>query len=261
MKKMLTLIIAAALCLSMAACGSEPGGTSGLDPSSSSSSQDVGEEESEDASPEAVEGEGDEPEEDENVSNLDTEEPASEPEASQEAESSSQASTPTSSAGGQSGGQSVSSQAQASQPVEQPDEQPEEEDEPEEEPVAQEPTQPVTQPSSQSQAPAANSQDDPTVWTQEKVDAVVEAYRQAALDRGWEEAPELNINGNGAWGNPWDTRNTRYDVLTKASNIEEFLYGLEFDIDRSPEEMSFNFYVEDEGDYWVIYFIFAGDMK
>lgn len=261
MKKMLTLILAAALCLSMAACGSEPDDTSEPDSESSSSSQDVGEEESEDASLEVIEGEGNEPEEDENVSKLDTEESASEPEASQEAESSSQASAPSSTAGGQSSGQSVSSQAPASQPEEQPDEQPVEEVEPEEEPVSQEPTQPVTQPSSQSEVPAASSQDDPTAWTQEKVDAVVEAYRQAALDRGWEEAPELNINGNGAWGNPWDTRNTRYDVLTKASNIEEFLYGLEFDIDRSPEEMSFNIYVEDEGDYWVIYFIFAGDMK
>ena len=153
-----------------------------------------------------------------------------------------------------------STRSQAPVQEQQPDEQPVE-NEPEEEPVAQEPTQPVTQPSSQSEAPAASSQDDPTAWTQEKVDNLVAKYREVALDRGWEEAPELNINGNGAWGNPWDTRNTRYDVLTKASNIEEFLYGLEFDIDRSPEEMSFNIYVEDEGDYWVIYFIFAGDMK
>ena len=220
MKKMLTLILAAALCLSMAACGSEPDDTSEPDSESSSSSQDVGEEESEDASLEIIEGEGNEPEEDENVSKLDTEEPASEPEASQETESSSQASAPSSTAGGQSSGQSVSSQA-----------------------------------------PAASSQDDPTTWTQEKVDAVVEAYRQAALDRGWEEAPELNINGNGAWGNPIDTRNTRYDVLMNEANIEEYLYGREYAIDRSPEEMSFNIYVEDEGDYWVIYFIFAGDMK
>lgn len=236
MKKMLTLILAAALCLSMAACGSEPSDTSEPDSESSSSSQDVGQEESEgeDASLEVVEGEGDEPEEDENVSNLDTEEPASDPEASQEAESSSQASAPASSAGGQSGGQSTSSQAPASQPV--------------------------TQPSSQSQAPAASSQDDPTAWTQEKVDAVVEAYRQAALDRGWEEDTSLDIHGNGSWGNPIDTRNARYDVLTNSANIEEYLYGREYAVDRSPEEMYFNLYVEDEGDYWTIYFIFAYDM-
>lgn len=236
MKKMLTLILAAALCLSMAACGSEPSDTSEPDSESSSSSQDVGQEESEgeDASLEVVEGEGDEPEEDENVSKLDTEEPTSEPEASQEAESSSQASAPASSAGGQSGGQSTSSQAPASQPV--------------------------TQPSSQSQAPAASSQDDPTAWTQEKVDAVVEAYRQAALDRGWEEDTSLDIHGNGSWGNPIDTRNARYDVLTNSANIEEYLYGREYAVDRSPEEMYFNLYVEDEGDYWTIYFIFAYDM-
>ena len=61
MKKMLTLILAAALCLSMAACGSEPGDTSEPDSESSSSSQDVGQEESGDASLEVVEGEGDEP--------------------------------------------------------------------------------------------------------------------------------------------------------------------------------------------------------
>ena len=249
MKKMLTLILAAALCLSMAACGSEPSDTSEPDSESSSSSQDVGQEESEgeDASLEVVEGEGDEPEEDENVSKLDTEEPTSEPEASQEAESSSQASAPASSAGGQSGGQSTSSQAPASQPEEQPDEQPEEEAEPEEEPVAQEPTQP-------------SSQDDPTAWTQEKVDAVVEAYRQAALDRGWEEDTSLDIHGNGSWGTPIDTRNARYDVLTNSANIEEYLYGREYAVDRSPEEMYFNLYVEDEGDYWTIYFIFAYDM-
>ena len=152
-----------------------------------------------------------------------------------------------------------STRSQAPVQEQQPDEQPVE-NEPEKEPVAQEPTQPVTQPSSQSQAPAASSQDDPTAWTQEKVDAVVEAYRQAALDRGWEEAPELNINGNGAWGNPMDTRHTRYDVLTNPANIEEYLYGREYAVDRSPEEMYFNLYVEDEGDYWTIYFIFAYDM-
>lgn len=235
MKKMLTLILAAALCLSMAACGSEPDDTSEPDSESSSSSQDVGEEESEDASLEVIEGEGNEPEEDENVSKLDTEEPASEPEASQEAESSSQASAPSSTAGGQSSGQSVSSQAPASQPV--------------------------NQPSSQSQVPAASSQDDSTAWTQEKVDNLVAKYREVALDRGWEEAPELNINGNGAWGNPIDTSWADYNNEMKTSNIEEYLYMLEYDIDRTPEEMSFNLYVEDEGNHWVIYFIFAGDMK
>lgn len=89
---------------------------------------------------------------------------------------------------------------------------------------------------------------------------MVEAYRQAALDRGWEEDTSLDIHGNGSWGNPIDTRNARYDVLTNSANIEEYLYGREYAVDRSPEEMYFNLYVEDEGDYWTIYFIFAYDM-
>ena len=87
-----------------------------------------------------------------------------------------------------------------------------------------------------------------------------DAYRQAALDRGWEEDTSLDIHGNGSWGNPIDTRNARYDVLTNSANIEEYLYGREYAVDRSPEEMYFNLYVEDEGDYWTIYFIFAYDM-
>ena len=72
MKKMLTLILAAALCLSMAACGSERATQVNQIVKAAPAAQDVGQEESEDASLEVVEGEGDEPEEDENVSNLDT---------------------------------------------------------------------------------------------------------------------------------------------------------------------------------------------
>ncbi len=228
-KKIFAVILGMLLVFSLTACSDEPAADPSSSEPESSSSQGSGTET--ESSSEAEEAPADDVEPESSGSQK-------EPAASSE--------------------QSTRSQAPVQE--QQPDEQPVE-NEPEEEPVAQEPTQPVTQPSSQSEAPAASSQDDPTAWTQEKVDAVVEAYRQAALDRGWEEAPELNINGNGAWGNPIDTRNTRYDVLMNEANIEEYLYGREYAIDRSPEEMSFNIYVEDEGDYWVIYFIFAGDMK
>ena len=98
----------------------------------------------------------------------------------------------------------------------------------------------------------------PAGW---RAESKVEAYRQAALDRGWEEDTSLDIHGNGSWGNPIDTRNARYDVLTNSANIEEYLYGREYAVDRSPEEMYFNLYVEDEGDHWVIYFIFGYGLK
>ena len=88
----------------------------------------------------------------------------------------------------------------------------------------------------------------------------VEAYRTAALERGWREKPSLNIDGNGSWGNPWNTQHTDFDVLTKPENIEEYLYGREFAVSHTPDEMYFNLYVEDEGDHWVIYFIFSSDM-
>ena len=227
-KKIFAVILGMLLVFSLTACSDEPAADPSSSEPESSSSQGSGTET--ESSSEAEEAPADDVEPESSGSQK-------EPAASSE--------------------QSTRSQAPVQE--QQPDEQPVE-NEPEEEPVAQEPTQPVTQPSSQSEAPAASSQDDPTAWTQEKVDAVVEAYRQAALDRGWEEAPELNINGNGAWGNPIDTRNARYDVLTNSANIEEYLYGREYAVDRSPEEMYFNLYVEDEGDYWTIYFIFAYDM-
>ena len=227
-KKIFAVILGMLLVFSLAACSDEPAADpSSSEPESSSSQRSSAETES---SSEAEEDPADDAEPESSDSQK-------EPAASSE--------------------QSTRSQAPVQE--QQPDEQPVE-SQPEEEPVAQEPTQPVTQPSSQSEAPAASSQDDPTAWTQEKVDAVVEAYRQAALDRGWEEDTSLDIHGNGSWGNPIDTRNARYDVLTNSANIEEYLYGREYAVDRSPEEMYFNLYVEDEGDYWTIYVIFAYDM-
>ena len=227
-KKIFAVILGMLLVFSLTACSDEPA----ADPSSSEpeSSSSQGSSDEAESSSEAEEAPADDVEPESSGSQK-------EPAASSE--------------------QSTRSQAPVQE--QQPDEQPVE-NEPEKEPVAQEPTQPVTQPSSQSEAPAASSQDDPTAWTQEKVDAVVEAYRQAALDRGWEEDTSLDIHGNGSWGNPIDTRNARYDVLTNSANIEEYLYGREYAVDRSPEEMYFNLYVEDEGDYWTIYFIFAYDM-
>lgn len=228
-KKIFAVILGMLLVFSLTACSDEPAADlSSSEPESSSSQGSSAETES---SSEAEEAPADDAEPESSDSQK-------EPAASSE--------------------QSTRSQAPVQE--QQPDEQPAE-SQPEEEPVAQEPTQPVTQPSSQSQAPAASSQDDPTAWTQEKVDAVVEAYRQAALDRGWEEDTSLDIHGNGSWGNPIDTRNARYDVLTNSANIEEYLYGREYAVDRSPEEMYFNLYVEDEGDHWVIYFIFGYGLK
>lgn len=119
------------------------------------------------------------------------------------------------------------------------------------------PVKPVEQPI-QPSTPAAPETDD-TGWTQAKVDAVVEAYRSAALERGWTEDTSLNIalTTGGAWGNPFNTNWTDYNVLTDPANIEEYLYGYEFDRNAKPEDMYFHVVVEKHSDYWEIYFIFA----
>lgn len=119
------------------------------------------------------------------------------------------------------------------------------------------PSEPAEQPS-QPSTPAAPETDD-TGWTQEKVDAVVEAYRSAALERGWTEDTSLNIEltTGGAWGNPFNTNWTDYNVLTDPANIEEYLYGREYARNAEPEDMYFHVVVEEYSDYWEIYFIFA----
>lgn len=121
-------------------------------------------------------------------------------------------------------------------------------------PVEQKPAEQPSQPST----PAAPETDD-TGWTQAKVDAVVEAYRSAALERGWTEDTSLNIalTTGGAWGNPFNTNWTDYNVLTDPANIEEYLYGYEFDRNAKPEDMYFHVVLEKHSDYWEIYFIFA----
>ena len=91
------------------------------------------------------------------------------------------------------------------------------------------------------------------------MDAVVEAYRSAALERGWTEDTSLNIalTTGGAWGTPIDTRWADYNVETNSANIEEYLYGREYARNAEPEDMYFHVVVEEYSDYWEIYFIFA----
>lgn len=119
------------------------------------------------------------------------------------------------------------------------------------------PSEPAEQPN-QPSTPAAPETDD-IGWTQEKVDAVVEAYRSAALERGWTEDTSLNIalTTGGAWGTPIDTRWADYNVETNSANIEEYLYGREYARNAEPEDMYFHVVVEEYSDYWEIYFIFA----
>lgn len=123
--------------------------------------------------------------------------------------------------------------------------------------VDSKPVKPAEQPS-QPSTPAAPETDD-TGWTQAKVDAVVEAYRSAALERGWTEDTSLNIalTTGGAWGTPIDTRWADYNVETNSANIEEYLYGREYARNAKPEDMYFHVVVEKHSDYWEIYFIFA----
>ena len=239
MKRIFAAVLSAMLVLSLAACTDSTENSS----QSSSGSSSVAEQSSEpDTSDLTVK---------EDVSNLDTNSEA-EPEQSEpsqpEQNSSSQAST--------------AAQAASQPPVEQ---KPAETSKPEkEEDVSNLDTKPESKPEkpaeqpSQPSTPTAPETDD-TGWTQEKVDAVVEAYRSAALERGWTEDTSLNIalTTGGAWGNPFNTNWTDYNVLTDPANIEEYLYGYEFDRNAKPEDMYFHVVVEEYSDYWEIYFIFA----
>lgn len=245
MKRIFAAILSAMLVLSLAACTDSTENSS----QTSSGSSSVAEQSSEpDTSDLTVK---------EDVSNLDTNSEA-EPEQSEssqpEQNSSSQASSQKP--------EQNSSQAASQPPVEQ---KPAETSKPEkEENVSNLDTKPESKPEkpaeqpSQPSTPAAPETDD-TGWTQEKVDAVVEAYRSAALERGWTEDTSLNIalTTGGAWGNPFNTNWTDYNVLTDPANIEEYLYGYEFDRNAKPEDMYFHVVVEEYSDYWEIYFIFA----
>ena len=247
MKRIFAAVLSAMLVLSLAACTDSTENSS----QSSSGSSSVAEQSSEpDTSDLTVK--------EEDVSNLDTNSEA-EPEQSEssqkpEQNSSSQASSQKP--------EQNSSQAASQPPVEQ---KPAETSKPEkEEDVSNLDTKPESKPEkpaeqpSQPSTPAAPETDD-TGWTQEKVDAVVEAYRSAALERGWTEDTSLNIalTTGGAWGNPFNTNWTDYNVLTDPANIEEYLYGYEFDRNAKPEDMYFHVVVEEYSDYWEIYFIFA----
>ena len=247
MKRIFAAVLSAMLVLSLAACTDSTENSS----QSSSGSSSVAEQSSEpDTSDLTVK--------EEDVSNLDTNSEA-EPEQSEssqkpEQNSSSQASSQKP--------EQNSSQAASQPPVEQ---KPAETSKPEKEEdvsnldtkTESQPEKPAEQPS-QPSTPAAPETDD-TGWTQAKVDAVVEAYRNAALERGWTEDTSLNIalTTGGAWGNPFNTNWTDYNVLTDPANIEEYLYGYEFDRNAKPEDMYFHVVVEEYSDYWEIYFIFA----
>lgn len=234
MKRIFAAVLSAMLVLSLAACTDSTENSS----QSSSGSSSVAEQSSEpDTSDLTVK--------EEDVSNLDTNSEA-EPEQSESSQKPEQ----------------NSSQAASQPPVEQ---KPAETSKPEkEEDVSNLDTKPESKPEkpaeqpSQPSTPAAPETED-TGWTQEKVDAVVEAYRNAALERGWTEDTSLNIalTTGGAWGNPFNTNWTDYNVLTDPANIEEYLYGYEFDRNAKPEDMYFHVVVEEYSDYWEIYFIFA----
>lgn len=246
MKRIFAAVLSAMLVLSLAACTDSTESSS----QTSSGSSSVAEQSSEpDISGLTVK--------EEDMSNLDANSEA-EPEHSEssqpEQNSSSQASSQKP--------EQNSSQAASQPPVEQ---KPAETSKPEKEEdvfnldtkVDSKPVKPAEQPS-QPSTPAVPETDD-TGWTQVKVDAVVEAYRSAALERGWTEDTSLNIalTTGGAWGNPFNTNWTDYNVLTDPANIEEYLYGYEFDRNAKPEDMYFHVVVEKHSDYWEIYFIFA----
>ena len=246
MKRIFAVVLSAMLVLSLAACTDSTESSS----QTSSGSSSVAEQSSEpDISGLTVK--------EEDMSNLDANSEA-EPEHSEssqpEQNSSSQASSQKP--------EQNSSQAASQPPVEQ---KPTETSKPEKEEdvfnldtkVDSKPVKPAEQPS-QPSTPAVPETDD-TGWTQAKVDAVVEAYRSAALERGWTEDTSLNIalTTGGAWGNPFNTNWTDYNVLTDPANIEEYLYGYEFDRNAKPEDMYFHVVVEKHSDYWEIYFIFA----
>lgn len=246
MKRIFAAVLSAMLVLSLAACTDSTENSS----QSSSGSTSVAEQSSEpDTSDLTVK---------EDVSNLDTNSEA-EPEQSEssqpEQNSSSQASSQKP--------EQNSSQAASQPPVEQ---KPAETSKPEkEEDVSNLDTKPESKPEkpaeqpSQPSTPAAPETED-TGWTQEKVDAVVEAYRSAALERGWTEDTSLNIEltTGGAWGTPIDTSWANYENEVNKANIEEYLYLLEYSRGDAPEDMYFNNVVVDHGNgRWEIYFIFA----
>lgn len=181
-----------------------------------------------------------------------TAEQSSEPEVSGQPEEESEAAEDTGSGADSASREEVTAPDQPENPASQvePVSSPDTAPEPQPSEPAEQPNQPST--------PAVPETDD-TGWTQEKVDAVVEAYRSAALERGWTEDTSLNIEltTGGAWGNPFNTNWTDYNVLTDPANIEEYLYGREYARNAEPEDMYFHVVVEEYSDYWEIYFIFA----
>ena len=261
MKRIFAVVLSAMLVLSLAACTDSTESSS----QTSSGSSSVAEQSSEpDISGLTVK---------EDVSNLDTNSEA-EPEQSESSQSEQNSSSQASSQKPEQNSSQASSQKpeqNSSQSASQPpvEKKPTETSKPEKkedvskldtklEPKPEsKPVKPVEQPI-QPSTPAAPETDD-TGWTQAKVDAVVEAYRSAALERGWTEDTSLNIalTTGGAWGNPFNTNCTDYNVLTDPANIEEYLYGYEFDRNAKPEDMYFHVVVEKHSDYWEIYFIFA----
>ena len=258
MKRIFAAVLSAMLVLSLAACTDSTESSS----QTSSGSSSVAEQSSEpDISGLTVK--------EEDMSNLDANSEAepehsesSQPEQNSSSQASSQKPEQNSSQASSQKPEQNSSQAASQPPVEQ---KPAETSKPEKEEdvfnldtkVDSKPVKPAEQPS-QPSTPAVPETDD-TGWTQAKVDAVVEAYRSAALERGWTEDTSLNIalTTGGAWGNPFNTNWTDYNVLTDPANIEEYLYGYEFDRNAKPEDMYFHVVVEKHSDYWEIYFIFA----
>lgn len=248
MKRILSVVLIGMLALSITGCSGQPGQEGTPTDNDSSVSSQEGTPESGSSSLEVVDEdeepgeEGSEP--DENVSNLDTSSEAEQPEQGSQADQA--ASQPP-----------VTPPAESKPEVTPPVEQKPVEKEPEvQQPVQQSEPEPEPEPTTPT-APAAQD----GAWTQEMVDDVVEAYRSAALARGWNEDTGLDINGNGSWGNPMNTNWTRFDVLTDPANIEEYLYMLEHDVGREPEEMDFNIYVQELSDGWEIYFIFGYGLK
>ena len=245
MKRIFAAVLSAMLVLSLAACTDSTENGSQTSSGSSSVAEQSSEPDTFDLTVK------------EDVSNLDTNS-----EAELEQSESSQLEQNSSSQASSQKPEQNSSQAASQPPVEQ---KPAETSKPEKEEdvsnldtkTESQPEKPAEQPS-QPSTPAAPETED-TGWTQEKVDAVVEAYRSAALERGWTEDTSLNIalTTGGAWGNPFNTNWTDYNVLTDPANIEEYLYGREYARNAEPEDMYFHVVVEEYSDYWEIYFIFA----
>lgn len=248
MKRILSVVLIGMLALSITGCSGQPGQEGTPTDNDSSVSSQEGTPESGSSSLEVIDEdeepgeEGSEP--DENVSNLDTSSEAEQPEQGGQADQA--ASQPP-----------VTPPAESKPEVTPPVEQKPVEKEPEaQQPVQQSEPEPEPEPTTPT-APTAQD----GAWTQEMVDDVVEAYRSAALARGWNEDTGLDINGNGSWGTPIDTSWADYNVEMNSANIEEYLYGREYAVKREPEEMDFNLYVEEHSGYWEIYFIFGYGLK